>query len=310
MSFSVVTISDEPEHISPAQYPADPDDENCPPRQFRSSLSNKKLTGRPPVLPSGIPSLSQISTFKLDAEEPNQAASSSALRSESSSQTDLLQQVYTWLQDEKAKHVSKKFSKHRTSKSPASESAETAIEEDDTKAPSDSPDHAFSLDKLERILSQFSALGKDASANIRAKGARRRMSGLRKPKKTPSMAASSDTEYQDGDAMVPSVDACLDNSKTLAYTGGSGEVEEMPTPGKISKDKECWAIFKKEIVRLTHTLRLKGWRRVPLEKAEEIDVERLCGALTNAVYVVSPPKNLEELEKVEGGPPVSKRKPP
>lgn len=53
-------------------------------------------------------------------------------------------------------------------------------------------------------------------------------------------------------------------------------------------------MFGKEIVRLAHTLRLKGWRQVPLEYGGEIDVERLSGALTNAVYVVSPPRVLPQ----------------
>jgi len=48
-------------------------------------------------------------------------------------------------------------------------------------------------------------------------------------------------------------------------------------------------MFKNEIIRIAHTLKLKGWRRVPLGGGETISVERLSGALTNAVYVVSPP---------------------
>ena len=58
-----------------------------------------------------------------------------------------------------------------------------------------------------------------------------------------------------------------------------------------------WATFKYEIVRLTHTLKIKGWRRVPLDHSGEIDAERLSGAMTNAVYVISPPKDLP----AEGG---------
>ncbi len=50
----------------------------------------------------------------------------------------------------------------------------------------------------------------------------------------------------------------------------------------------------KEIVRLAHTLRLKGWRQISLENGGDIDVERLSGALTNAVYVVSPPAVLPQ----------------
>ena len=58
------------------------------------------------------------------------------------------------------------------------------------------------------------------------------------------------------------------------------------------QDRDVWATFKFEIVRLTHTLRLKGWRKVAMRMSNQITVERLSGALTNAVYVVSPPDDL------------------
>jgi choline kinase len=109
---------------------------------------------------------------------------------------------------------------------------------------------------------------------------------------------SSDTDYFDSvDDLVPSCEAVLDNSKTMAYSGGSGDsIEEGDGSGKVNKraqkEKEAWASFKYEIVRITHTLKLKGWRRIPLDQSSEIEVERLSGALTNAVYVVSPPKKL------------------
>ena len=77
--------------------------------------------------------------------------------------------------------------------------------------------------------------------------------------------------------MVPSTDEILDNSKTISTNG--------------PKDTIC-VDFKNEIIKLAHTLKLKGWRRVALDAGEDVEVTRLCGALTNAVYVVSPPKNL------------------
>jgi choline kinase len=57
-------------------------------------------------------------------------------------------------------------------------------------------------------------------------------------------------------------------------------------------------------------LKLKGWRRVPLDQSSEIEVERLSGALTNAVYVVSPPKNLSSQGQKEGALPTPKNPPP
>ena len=61
---------------------------------------------------------------------------------------------------------------------------------------------------------------------------------------------------------------------------------------RAEKERKAWVSFKNEIIRLAHTLRLKGWRRVALDSGESISVERLSGALTNAVYVVSPPDDL------------------
>jgi choline kinase len=88
----------------------------------------------------------------------------------------------------------------------------------------------------------------------------------------------------------------LDNSKTLSYSGGSADSSTenvtLSTSKRAEKEKKAWLAFKSEILRLAHTLRLKGWRRVPLERGGDIEVERLSGALTNAVYVVSPPAEL------------------
>jgi choline kinase len=121
-------------------------------------------------------------------------------------------------------------------------------------------------------------------------GGRRRSSGRKLG------VYSSDTEFQDGDVLVPSCDVVLDNSKTMSYTGGlegsSRETVTLSTSKRAEKERNAWLAFKGEILRLAHTLRLKGWRRVPLERGGDIEVERLSGALTNAVYVVSPPAEL------------------
>ena len=72
---------------------------------------------------------------------------------------------------------------------------------------------------------------------------------------------------------------------------------------KAEKERKAWVSFKNEIIRLAHTLRLKGWRRVALDSGESISVERLSGALTNAVYVVSPPDDLREKTEQNKKPP-------
>lgn len=113
---------------------------------------------------------------------------------------------------------------------------------------------------------------------------------------------SSDTEYVDGDVVVPSTDAVLDNSKTMNYSGGQAVSSDAVSISsrREDKDKQAWVVFKNEIIRLAHTLRLKGWRRVSLDSGEQISVERLSGALTNAVYVVSPPADVVKQSTADG----------
>ena len=163
-------------------------------------------------------------------------------------------------------------------------------------------------------MSQFSFDGHPAPSPTlgprRLSHAHRRRSSTRLGK----LGASSDTEYQDGDVMVPSCDVVLDNSKTMSYTGGesesSGQTVTLGTSKRVEKEQKAWISFKNEIVRLTHTLRLKGWRRVPLERGGEIEVERLSGALTNAVYVVSPPKDLDLQQTTDTGTKTHSPRPP
>lgn len=127
---------------------------------------------------------------------------------------------------------------------------------------------------------------------------------------------SSDTDYYEGaEDLVPACETVLDNSKTMAYTSGvPGSSEETGSTDKASrsakKEREAWATFKYEIVRITHTLKLKGWRRVQLDRSNEIDVERLSGALTNAVYVVSPPKDVPTQAEDTAPLPAPKTPPP
>ena len=131
---------------------------------------------------------------------------------------------------------------------------------------------------------------------LRRQSSERRPVSLRKLRRQ-SSAASSDTDYQDGDAIVPGVEAFLDNSKTLGSLHGVSETPDANETSQLNRkscrrDIEALDEFKYEIVRLTHTLKIKGWRNVSMEKSAQINVERLSGALTNAVYVVTPPKDL------------------
>ncbi|OAA61646.1 choline/ethanolamine kinase [Niveomyces insectorum RCEF 264] len=169
-----------------------------------------------------------------------------------------------------------------------------------------------SLDRLQRILDDnVAALGIDSLANYvkglrmgsssggggtASNSCRRHLRSLRQ--QPPIRTASSDTDYVDsGDVLVPSCDVTLDNTKTLKYAttpaaAAAGSDAVSVSSRREDKERQAWMRFKNEIIRLAHTLRLKGWRRVPLDAGETISVERLSGALTNAVYVVSPPAEL------------------
>ncbi|KAF2860200.1 kinase-like protein [Piedraia hortae CBS 480.64] len=149
------------------------------------------------------------------------------------------------------------------------------------------------LDKLEEILKR--SLHLDHILPRRTSALRLKPSRRRRTRKYSHY--SSDTENAEYEAHVPSCDVILDNSRTLNYAGGaSDDSDGSPTEPLVRtasfRDHDAWAVFKVEIVRLAHTLRLKGWRRVPLDMSYAISVERLSGALTNAVYVVSPPDEL------------------
>lgn len=75
---------------------------------------------------------------------------------------------------------------------------------------------------------------------------------------------TSDTDYaSDGEPIVPSCD------------------EVLQTAEEVGMDE-----FKSQALKLAHTLRCKGWRRVALDRYKEISVERISGALTNAVSLL------------------------
>ena len=282
-----VTISEEPEEIpsfhskidSPSLTASDS------PRKHRASVSGKKLSGRPSHnRDASINSLShQISSLDLRSARAQADLDGTNDRQRPDPGT-LLAQVVMWLHEEKAKRAARTqpdepwLSPMATATRP-----KTA---DSTQAAED----GLALDKLERILSGHIS---SSSNNVdrRASFAKRKGSLAKRFSKRGSTAASSDTEYRNGDATVPNVEAVLDNSKTMRNPLAQHD-NDLSTVK--ANDKDQWISFKSEVVRLTHTLRLKGWRRVPIERGGDIDIERLSGALTNAVYVVSPPKDLPD----------------
>lgn len=167
----------------------------------------------------------------------------------------------------------------------------------------DSDASSISLNDLQKILEanmSISSFKQEPTQSPRMTSRRPSYSLAKRPSsRRMSKVVSSDTEFHDGDVLVPSCDVVLDNSKTLSFSGGAAASEvDLPAAGnRADKEAKAWHTFKSEILKLAHTLRLKGWRRVPLENGDDIEVERLSGALTNAVYVVSPPKNMPQPEE-------------
>ena len=236
----------------------------------------------------------------------------------------LIAQVQDWLHEEKEKRSQTVHSRSNNSSYPSTRNASILGDHDENisgivnheKGESHLSD-GMALGRLEQILAENLALDhhnrrssiKDSTGSYFP----RRASSNRNARKGSSVV-SSDTDYVDGDAVVPSAEVVLDNSKTMSY-GNRGADQDVNLPASkksAAKESEAWLVFKSEIVRLTHTLKLKGWRRVPLDRGGDIDVERLSGALTNAVYVVSPPISLPHAPKGGEGSPESHalKKPP
>lgn len=266
-------------------------------KQFAASIA-RRLSGRPPSI-TGSSRGSGTSQTSGEGSGLQTAAGSSANIAEDAQRQShhrygldrasekLVSQIADWLQREKAKKAARKSQKLSAKR--RSPPVEKQHDRPGSSGSIDSASSEVSLDRLQRILDDsMEAMGLTSPPHLGPYAGRRHRKSLKNL--ALSRTASSDTEFFDGDVVVPACDGFLDNSKTLGYSGGKAGTDDAATPSaKEEKERQAWLTFKNEIIRLAHTLRLKGWRRVPLDGGEMISVERLSGALTNAVYVVSPP---------------------
>lgn len=269
-------------------------------KQYRAPVA--KATARPPINPTSMPSTMapQSSSSNFKGEARTLEDSEQSIRPDEDPQAGLFHQVYDWLQHEKNRRMARKA--RRAEAVSANTNAISESEEHPVEEPRCS-ETSFSLGELEKILAQFAGpqnVHGLASHLPFKRPTRRRPKGLRR-------GSASDSDVTDIEAPVPNVEAHLDNSKTLAYTTGAAD-DDTTVSIKRSKEREAWTIFKTEIVRLAHTLQLRGWRKMSMDRAEEVEVQRLSGALTNAVYVVVPPKPVYKTEN--GSAPVHTRRPP
>lgn len=291
-------------------------------RQFKAGIGGRRLQGRPSL--ERFPS---VEDAQLLGRLHESMASSAGGGGNGESipgrhhmdHEGFISQVAKWLKHERERRASRK-SKRRANKAAVDDvKAATAAPpgelqgESASRRGSESSDGSVALENLAALLEKTLS----TSPTTPRAGARRKSSGI-KPRRR-STGASSDTDYFDGEPLVPSTDVVLDNSKTLAYPrGGEHVAEEVDEAQKgqqqqSPKDREAWSKFKYEIVRLAHTLGLRGWRRVPLGMTDQVHVERMSGALTNAVYFVSPPKKLpprRETKSPGGSPQLKPTNPP
>lgn len=267
------------------------------------SASAHRLQGRPAINPSQ-------STASLDSLSQNAERAAGDSHTHSKHIDHLIDEVSSWVRNEKERRARRKQKKHAARSGAPTTDGTT---EQPSARDSDS-DNSDDLSKLEDILKRTATLEVSQS---RKPSLKHKVSLKKLHRRKHSTAGSSDTDYVDGDVLVPSCDVVLDNSKTVAQPGGASESEDESSMLKRTPSRpelDAWSSFKFEIVRLTHTLRLKGWRRVPMELSNQITVERLSGALTNAVYVVTPPDELPERpvskDGKSGAAPVRKPPPP
>ena len=211
----------------------------------------------------------------------------------------IISQVAEWLHSEKAKQATRRSGrlKRHAKHAVKSVKASTHVSKPDEVSPhdpssarssSDLTDTSFALEQLEKILSHSSSrsshggptthTGEEARPSLHRHKSRKSSKLLRKKM---SFGAISDGEAKE-EVQVPSAEVTLDNTKI-----------HMQNSRRSSLDRS-WSYFKREIVRLTHTLTIPGWRRLAIDDGSRIEVQRLSGALTNAVYVVLPPKDLTE----------------
>lgn len=261
-------------------------------KQRRAPVGKKWLARPPSYHSSSFASLSSQASSLRSEPPPLDEGNRSVKHGDEDPQSSLFNQVYEWLRYEKAKGRARKMN--------LAGQTDGAASDDDAPlesgmSDSDSP----SLDRLEKILVGHANRDGNAGPVPVRRSTRRRVKGLRR-------GSASESEYAESETGVPSVDAVLDNS-SLSYSVGAEEGESVMT-ARESTDGENWMTFKREIVRLAHTMAIKGWRRIPTEVAGDIDVVRLSGALTNAVYVVTPPENAPDSK--EGATSLAPRKPP
>ncbi|KAF4550631.1 Choline kinase-like protein [Elsinoe fawcettii] len=297
-----VSIAPKSELISPMMLGESKDcddfdlDRNRSPRKIRAKgPSAHRLSGRPPIQTSQSSSLQQ---WLEETDRGGDSADGESIGGRSEHhlfEHGLVGQIHKWVRAEKLKRDARRARRNAGKTSAQANlptpSKDTSHTDSHSHSRRDSDD-SVDLDQLEQIIKESFPSGRRVQRKLSQSG--RHRPTARRLHRASSIAASSDTDFVDGDILVPSAEVVLDNSKTLSYKGGAAakSSDDLSLCREPTASEDAWLNFKSEVLRLIHTLRLKGWRRVPFELSSELTIERLSGALTNAVYVVSPPEEL------------------
>ena len=248
---SAVTISEEPDDIitPPLSSEYRP---TRPSHLLRKSISNKRLHGRAsvsPLMTASSSTSSPLPRLNLGQSHSDENAPTAPIPTAA-----LIDQIQDWISAERAKVHERRERRHQRRSQRTAASASSADEApgvERTASPLSSTNE--SLNALEKLLQQASVRG--------AASARRSSTPVTRRRSLIPVGAASDTEYaSDGEPMVP------------------GCEEWLGTPEELGE-----GAFKLEVLKLAHTLKCKGWRKVDLERSDEVEIGRISGALTNAV---------------------------
>ncbi|CAZ80857.1 unnamed protein product [Tuber melanosporum] len=177
----------------------------------------------------------------------------------------LAEQVKAWLRSEKQRQKDRREGKRALHRAlhghcPPGE----LVDSGDTPAPPD-PDSSGdeetqnSLNQLEAILAGVQESSPADPSRHQSASSRRGSWGRSRARSL--MVNASDTDYaSEGEPVVRSCEVHLETAEEVG-------IDE----------------FRRQVLTLAHTLKCKGWRRVPLDRFRDISIERISGALTNTV---------------------------
>ncbi|CUS08930.1 unnamed protein product [Tuber aestivum] len=296
---SLETVGESPPtNVPPSSENTTGSRKSCSPTSLHRKTGSKRLVGRLPTMPgSNSPHSTDPRDTLLQRPHPfeentgsrenpggrhytptrEQYMASTGSVSNSEQSVILAERVKAWLHNEKQRQEDRRERKRSAKRAvhqalhmhrPLSES----MGDGDIPAASDSSSDEGTQDswnQLEAILAAVQASSSTAPSRRQSTPGKRDSSGRRSRARS-LIGSASDSDYaSDGEPVAPACEVYL------------------RTVGEVGIDE-----FKRQVLTLAHTLKCKGWRRVPLDRFKDVAIERISGALTNTVYMVSPPQDI------------------